>query len=116
MSTQINSQRQPVASPEMREPFSDISNTAPPTPPPPAYQDDVNPVNTNRVGETYYQPPPVLYPPPPVPETLDTPTLGNLAIIIGLASGLTRNAFYYYSNCECRTNADCLKLYGNKSN
>ncbi|KAI9255909.1 hypothetical protein EDC94DRAFT_617152 [Helicostylum pulchrum] len=122
----------------MTEPFSSTANNnvRTPTPPPPAYQDYVIPVNTNLLGETYYRPPPppVSYPPPPIQEPLDTPAISNriteyyspednkqlamkrrlssclcitvtIAVIIGLASGLTRNA--YYSNCECQTDSNC---------
>ncbi|KAK4510179.1 uncharacterized protein ATC70_006351 [Mucor velutinosus] len=115
------------------------NNTGYPLPPapPPAYHEDAG----NLPGQTYYQPPapPVSYPPPsleqepphhvnPVAQFYSPPDNRKLAlrrrvssclcciviiiIIVGLAAGLSQSSSYNHRYCECRTNADCVSLYG----
>ncbi|KAI7891949.1 uncharacterized protein EV154DRAFT_587217 [Mucor mucedo] len=117
----------PQISSEMRESENNVIRN----PPPPAYQDTIG---HGFVGETYYQPPPPPpTPPPPPPPAMATrvtefyspPNNRRLAmrrrfstffcvffllvIVVGLAAGLTRTG---YDSCECRSNEDCVGLYG----
>ncbi|KAI9481134.1 MAG: hypothetical protein EXX96DRAFT_565540 [Benjaminiella poitrasii] len=114
----------------------------PPLPPPAYQENNAPGNNSNNLpGQIYYQPPPqpVSYPPPPIqPEHSEQPARNRvaefyspqdnrklaltrrvtscfcciiiIAIIVGLAAGLTRNRRNRY--CECRTDADCIGLYG----
>jgi hypothetical protein len=107
-----------------------MASTNTPLPPPPAYQDDANPLTANPLpGQTYYRPPDLneAYPPPPVQHIPDTtgqnrfvayytPDNRSLAVkrrifsclccflililIIGLAAGLTRSSYYGSRYCE----------------
>ncbi|GAN03020.1 hypothetical protein MAM1_0032c02470 [Mucor ambiguus] len=90
-----------------------------PPAPPPAYHEDTS----TLPGQTYYQPPPppVSYPPTPLeqePSHRINPVAqfysppDNRKLALRRPAGFTQSSNYNNRYCECRTNADCVGLYG----